>query len=69
MKWNLWLAAVAAITVYFAYSIPEYYRFQAPELAKINSAPPNVAFLIAIPYAVCSGVAVFLVAWILDKIL
>lgn len=69
MKWNLWLAMVAAIAVYFAYSIPEYYRLQAPELTRINSAPPNVAFLIAIPYAVCSGLAVLISVWILNKIL
>jgi hypothetical protein len=59
MKWNIWLGLVTSVTVFFALGVPLW--LQMKNAAVQYSAPPGAAFLLAIPYAIASGVAVFLV--------
>lgn len=64
MKWNLWLGLIAALSVYMGLAIPLWFNMRAAAIE--YSAPPGAAFLLAIPYALCSGLAVFTVCWLLQ---
>jgi len=65
MKWNFWLGSMAMFSVYFALAIPLWYSLKASQNIH-NTAPPGAAFLLAIPFAIVSGVSVFLVCWLLQ---
>ncbi len=67
MKWNLWLGFVAASAVYLGLAIPLWLKMNAASAE--NSAPASAAFLLAVPYAVAAGIAVFIVCWTMQSLL
>jgi hypothetical protein len=69
MKWNLWLSVVAGAAVFFATALPLYLNARNPEWMKTHTAPPGAAFLLAVPYAVGTAIATFVVCWFLQKFL
>lgn len=53
------------LSVYFALAVPLWIKMKSALIE--YSAPPGAAFLFAIPYAIGSGIAVFMVCWALQN--
>jgi len=65
MKWNIILSLVTMVTVYATVALPVFIRLRA--VVDVITAPPGAAFLLAVPFALCSAVAVFLVSYFLQR--
>lgn len=68
MKWNFICAFVTLLSVYAAVALPLYYKLRdAPPLPTSTVIQPVAAFVVAVPFALCSALAVFVVCYLLQR--